>query len=292
VACSAFALRVTTWGVNIGRFLTAFLTANLSTIYGWRTVPKIYAAIVAIFAVPFHLLSADSPNAWAKRASPAMSESEQKLLGVDLSAPEEAAEEKAKPARKLSDYRFLVSIAGLCPTVIHTADNMTSYWCGTSPSPRASLRASLRLTAPRCRSLAYWAPTYFMEDFALSTTATGAYLGSTHLISMAGCVIAPLAEIAVKKMGASQRSMRRIIGGGGCVLQAACISGFVLMPTPTLAAAVYAANNLFKCFTNDGGYYTNCTLSNSAFRLASETTLNKMRAVPQTLRSAARTRAF
>merc|ERR1712072_574001 len=58
-------------------------------------------------------------------------------------------------------------------------------------------------------------------------------------------------------MGASQRSMRRIIGGGGCVLQAACISGFVLMPTPTLAAAVYAANNLFKCFTNDGGYYTN-----------------------------------
>ena len=150
MACSAFALRVTTWGVNIGRFLTAFLTANLSTIYGWRTVPKIYAAIVAIFAVPFHLLSADSPNAWAKRASPAMSESEQKLLGVDLSAPEEAAEEKAKPARKLSDYRFLVSIAGLCPTVIHTADNMTSYWCGTSPSPRASLRASLRLTAPRC----------------------------------------------------------------------------------------------------------------------------------------------
>ena len=129
MACSAFALRVTTWGVNIGRFLTAFLTANLSTIYGWRTVPKIYAAIVAIFAVPFHLLSADSPNAWAKRASPAMSESEQKLLGVDLSAPEEAEEEKAKPARKLSDYRFLVSIAGLCPTVIHTADNMTSYWC-------------------------------------------------------------------------------------------------------------------------------------------------------------------
>eukprot|EP01045_Picozoa_sp_COSAG04_P032582 COSAG04_NODE_6433_length_1327_cov_1.700326_1_plen_84_part_10 len=55
MACSAFALRVTTWGVNIGRFLTAFLTANLSTIYGWRTVPKIYAAIVAIFAVPFHL---------------------------------------------------------------------------------------------------------------------------------------------------------------------------------------------------------------------------------------------
>jgi len=159
-------------------------------------------------------------------------------------------------------------------------------------TPRITPRISPADGTPLRRSLAYWAPTYFMEDFALSTTATGAYLGSTHLISMAGCVIAPLAEIAVKKMGASQRSMRRIIGGGGCVLQAACISGFVLMPTPTLAAAVYAANNLFKCFTNDGGYYTNCTLSNSTFRLASETTLNKMRAVPQTLRSAARTRAF
>ena len=72
-------------------------------------------------------------------------------------------------------------------------------------TPRITPRISPADGTPLRRSLAYWAPTYFMEDFALSTTATGAYLGSTHLISMAGCVIAPLAEIAVKKMGATQR---------------------------------------------------------------------------------------
>ena len=95
-----------------------------------------------------------------------------------------------------------------------------------------------------------------MEVFGLSSTATGAFLGSTHLISMAGCVIAPMAEIFVVKMGCSRKQMRRIIGGGGSILQSACISGFVLMPSPTLAAGVYALNNLFKCLTNDGGYYT------------------------------------
>lgn len=237
----AFALRVTTWGVNIGRFLTAVLTASLSERYGWRAVPGIYAAIVAVFAVPFQLLACDSPTAWARRARPAMSLEEQKMLNVDLSepAPAAAAAEPsaeaaaAKPGRRsLSDYKFLVSIAALCPTVLHTADNMTSY------------------------CLAYWAPTYFMEVFELSASATGAFLGSTHLISMAGCVIAPMAEIFVRKMGASHRGMRRIIGGGGSVLQSACISGFVLMPSPALAAGVYALNNLFKCLTNDGGYYT------------------------------------
>lgn len=134
----AFALRVTTWGVNIGRFLTAILTASLSARYGWQKVPVIYAAIVAIFAVPFQLLAADSPTAWAKSPGlrPAMSASEMKMLNVDLDAkPEEAAAETAAPARKMADYKFLVSIAALCPTILHTADNMTSY------------------------CLAYWAPT-------------------------------------------------------------------------------------------------------------------------------------
>ena len=91
------------------------------------------------------------------------------------------------PRRSLADYKFLVSIAALGPTILHTADNMTSY------------------------CLAYWAPTYFMEVFELSSTATGAFLGSTHLISMAGCVIAPMAEILVRKMGASHKQMRRIM---------------------------------------------------------------------------------
>lgn len=226
----AFALRVTTWGVNIGRFLTAVLTASLSERYGWRAVPGIYAAIVACFAVPFQLLAADTPAAWAKRARPAMSPTELEMLTAGVSdAP---TKDSAPPRRSLADYKFLVSIASLCPTVLHTADNMTSY------------------------CLAYWAPTYFMEVFQLSSTATGAFLGSTHLISMAGCVIAPMAEILVRKLGASRKQMRRIIGGGGSVLQSACISGFVLMPSPALAAGVYALNNLFKCLTNDGGYYT------------------------------------
>lgn len=230
----AFALRVTTWGVNIGRFLTAILTASLSDRYGWRAVPGIYAAIVAAFAVPFQLLAADTPAAWAKRARPAMSPTELEMLtngASDTVAPPKDV--PPPPRRSLADYKFLVSIAALGPTILHTADNMTSY------------------------CLAYWAPTYFMEVFELSSTATGAFLGSTHLISMAGCVIAPMAEILVRKMGASHKQMRRIIGGGGSVLQSACISGFVLMPSPTLAAGVYALNNLFKCLTNDGGYYTN-----------------------------------
>jgi hypothetical protein len=44
--------------------------------------------------------------------------------------------------------------------------------------------------------LAYWAPTYFMEEFGLSAVATGTYLGSTHLISMVGCRAARAGSLA------------------------------------------------------------------------------------------------
>eukprot|EP01044_Picomonas_judraskeda_P011786 COSAG03_NODE_1637_length_3734_cov_504.619807_2_plen_312_part_00 len=143
----AFALRVTTWGVNIGRFLTAILTSTLSQKYGWRKVPVIYAAIVAVFAVPFQLLASDSPAAWAKRARPAMSPQELEMLTAGDAAP--PAKDVAPPRRTLADYKFLVSVASLCPIILHTADNMTSY------------------------CLAYWAPTYFMvrltSTFSLAT---------------------------------------------------------------------------------------------------------------------------
>ena len=75
--------------------------------------------------------------------------------------------------------------------------------------------------------------------------------------TQAGCVIAPMAEVFVRRLGASKLQMRRLMGGGGSLIQACCISCFVLAPSAGLAAAIYALNNLFKCFTNDGGYYTN-----------------------------------
>ena len=265
----AFALRVTTWGVNIGRFFTAFFTPLLALRFGWRAVPLLYGAAVAVFAVPFQLLATNSPTEWAARARPAMSRLERKLLGVDLTKGDtyvvfdkerhkylkasprnrqraQQQQEQTVAVAAASDqptvvskpvgggrYKFLLSLAAWCPIALHTADNMTSY------------------------CLAYWAPTYFAERFALSPAQIGVYLGATHLISMAGCVLAPLGEVAVLKMGASHRAMRRLMGGLGSCAQAACITLFPVLPTPMLAAACYAANNLFKCFTNDGGYYTN-----------------------------------
>jgi MFS family permease len=80
----AFALRVTTWGVNIGRFFTATLTPLLALRFGWRAVPLMYGAAVAGFAVPFHMFAANSPTEWAMRGSGWMAKMEQKLLGVDL----------------------------------------------------------------------------------------------------------------------------------------------------------------------------------------------------------------
>ena len=94
----AFALRSTTWGVNVGRFAASFLTALLATKFGWRAVPGIYAAIVAAFAIPFQLICTDSPAEWARRAWPSMAAAEQKLLGVDLDAAPAAAPTTAAAA--------------------------------------------------------------------------------------------------------------------------------------------------------------------------------------------------
>ena len=86
----------------------------------------------------------------------------------------------------------------------------------------------------------------------------GVYLGSTQLISMVGCVVAPMAEIFLARKGLAATTVRRAIGGAGGVLQACCVSGFVMVPSGGAAALLYGLNSLFKCFTNDGGYYTNC----------------------------------
>ena len=94
----AFALRSTTWGVNVGRFAASFLTALLATKFGWRAVPGIYAAIVAAFAIPFQLICTDSPAEWARRARPSMATAEQQLLGVDLDAAPAAAPTTAAAA--------------------------------------------------------------------------------------------------------------------------------------------------------------------------------------------------
>ena len=47
----------------------------------------------------------------------------------------------------------------------------------------------------------------------------GVYLGSTQLISMVGCVVAPMAEIFLARKGLAATTVRRAIGGAGGVLQ-------------------------------------------------------------------------
>ena len=104
----AFALRSTTWGVNVGRFAASFLTALLATKFGWRAVPGIYAAIVAAFAIPFQLICTDSPAEWARRARPSMATAEQQLLGVDLDAAPVAAPTTAAVAATARARKFSV----------------------------------------------------------------------------------------------------------------------------------------------------------------------------------------
>ena len=87
---------------------------------------------------------------------------------------------------------------------------------GTEPTDGCALSAkSILLTGPvdtgatrivpslllRRYTFSYWAPTYFQQVFEISPTATGAYLASTHLFSVAGGFVAPVIEVALLNAG-------------------------------------------------------------------------------------------
>ena len=95
------------------------------------------------------------------------------------------------------------------------------------------------------------------EVFKVSPTATGAYLASTHLFSVAGGFVAPAIEVALLKAGVTALAVRRAVGSAGLLAQAGCLAGFVFAKGPVLGALCNSGYNFFKCFTNDGGYQTN-----------------------------------
>ena len=53
------------------------------------------------------------------------------------------------------------------------------------------------------------------EVFKVSPTATGAYLASTHLFSVAGGFVAPAIEVALLKAGVTALAVRRAVGSAG-----------------------------------------------------------------------------
>ena len=217
----SFALRVTAWGMFVGRLLTSSLTPFIAGFAGWRAVPRVFGAALALATVPFQLIVSDSPATWRSKAFPLSDFERQVFLSPKPEPepePEPALEPEMEPGpsrRTLgATVRLLCSRRAVAAVTLHTADNLTSY------------------------CLVYWAPTYFMDVLKLSPQATGVYLGSTQVISMAGCIIAPMAEIALLKLGLGPTAVRRAVGGSGAALQAACVSGFVLLG-PLPAALLY-----------------------------------------------------
>ena len=171
----AMVLRCTNWGMQIGRFLTSILTPLIASTWGWRAVPLVYAAFTAATTLPWEAWASDTPSSW--NGWPRMGAAERALLTESPAGGSTATAESKLEARPFP-WRLLASKPAIAPILMHTADNMGTY------------------------TFSYWSPTYFQQQFKISPTATGAYLASTHLFSIAGGFVAPLLEVAFLNAGA------------------------------------------------------------------------------------------
>ena len=135
----AMALRVTNYGMQVGRFLTAILTPVIASKWGWRAPPVVYGAATAVLALPWEFWASDNPGKW--NGWPKMGAGERELLtGEDSAVPAAAAK---KPEVRPFPWKLLVTMPAIAPMLMHTADNMGTY----------------------CFS--YWAPTYFQRKMYL-----------------------------------------------------------------------------------------------------------------------------
>ena len=171
----AMVLRCTNWGMQVGRFLTSILTPLIASRWGWRAAPLAYAVITAAITLPWEAWASDTPSSW--KGWPRMGSTERAMLTASDPSGGTTEEGDVKDERRPFPWRLLASKPAIAPILMHTADNMGTY------------------------TFSYWTPTYFQQVFKTSPTATGAYLASTHLFSVAGGFVAPLIEVAILNAG-------------------------------------------------------------------------------------------